>query len=174
MNKKQTDVKKVTAQPEMLPAIINWALWPLWIFAGMTVCGTAGSLLIRFGGFDLIATMIVLGGFIGGIAVGLMRYLSQQWNISRTRWWIWALINFGLTAIGGLLAFTYFNFFQFWIPIGTITVTSMVVALITRWFIHISQRSMAGWLKSVFRISAVMIVVFLLILSFISFYIFQQ
>ena len=175
MNEKQTDVKKVAAQPEMLPAIINWALWPLWIFASMTVCGTAGSLLFQFRNLptDIIRIMIVLGGFIGGIAVGLMPYLSQRWKISRTRWWIWALINSGLTAIGGSIVFTSFNLIQFWIPIATITGTGMVVALITRRVIYISQRSRAGWSISIFRILAVILVLLLLLVSLTSFYIFQ-
>jgi hypothetical protein len=176
MNEKQTEVKKVIAQPEMLPAIIKWGLWPLWIFASMTVCGTAGSLLFKFGDLptDIIRIMIVLGGFIGGIAVGLMPYLAQRWKISQPRWWIWALINSGLTVIGGLIVFTSFNFIQVWIPVGTITGTGMVVALITRWVYRYWQTSRAGWSIWIFSILAVIVIVILLLLSFISFYIFQQ
>jgi hypothetical protein len=176
MNEKQTDIEKVTAQPEMLPELIKWGLWPFWIFASMTVCGTLGSLLFQFGDvpIDIVGIMIVSGGFIGGIAVGLMPYLSQRLKISQARWWIWTLINLGLTATGVLIASVFFNSIQAWLAIMIVTIIDVIVALITRLVYRKWQTSKAGWSIWIFSILAVMLIVLLLPLSLISLYIFQQ
>jgi hypothetical protein len=187
MSEQQTSTETITTtQAKMLPSIIEWGSSFLLILA----CVAVGSIAIYF---SLSLFGLIIGGFIGGIIVGFMPYITQRWRIFRMGWQAAIFANL-IIIIGSFTLSGYylyqeaitaqtlltangistttldsqveFRLSSLFIFVGLGSITGVIVGVITRWVCQRWLKSQASWW--VWTLGAVLIIVVLFFNLFLA------